>query len=343
VNNQTPAMFFKMLDLDKDGFLSRSDLNNSAKRFGWSWHEAPLLAVFDLLSISKPISKSEFIALIHQINNDPLGPYGNVLLKSPHFLQPVSLRGDRIPNEKTAGEDNRNEIQNKERPGQQDFDSLTGLFENAAGTEAALQYHSLLETLVIARIPTEDAAVLIIDPQRSFTEGAWMHSIGYGGEMDVIPIRSAFDNCSAFLTRYYGQIEIMFTRCPFPANSFGWAGRLSDILDRDQLYFIKPGNSVLFPHTNGFRQWVNRCLDHGKKTLIMAGCTLNSCVRVSSIETSRKFRNRNLQVVVDLSLSGARTKNYIPSPTFNGFSAVESAVVQMLDEGIQVVRQIEWN
>ncbi len=89
-------MFFKTLDLDKDGFLSRSDLNNSAKRFGWSWHEAPLLAVFDLLSISKPIPKNEFIALIHQIHNDPLGPYGNILLKSPHFLQPASLRDDRI-------------------------------------------------------------------------------------------------------------------------------------------------------------------------------------------------------------------------------------------------------
>jgi hypothetical protein len=169
-----------------------------------------------------------------------------------------------------------------------------------------------------------------------------MHSIGYGGEMDVIPIRSALDNCSAFLTRYYGQMEIMFTRCPFPADSYGWAGRISDILDRDQLYFIKPGNSVLFPHTNGFRQWVSRCMDHGKKTLIMGGCTLNSCVRVSSIETSKKFRNRNLQVVVDLSISGARIKNYISSRVFNGLSAVESAVVQMLDEGIKVVRQIEW-
>jgi len=336
-------MFFKTLDLDKDGFLSRSDLNNSAKRFRWSWHEAPLLAVFDLLSISKPIPKSEFIALIHQIQNDPLGPYGNILLKSPHFLQPASLRGDRIPNNKTAGEDNRNEIQKKESPGQPGFDSLTELLESAAGTEAALQYQCLLETLEIADIPAEDAALLIIDPQRSFTEGAWMHSIGYGGETDVIPIRLAFGNCSAFLSRYYDQMEIMFTRCPFPADSYGWAGRLSDILDRDQLYFIKPGNNVLFPHTNGFRQWVSRCMDHGKKKLIMGGCTLNSCVRVSSIETSRKFRNRNLQVVVDLSLSGARTMNYISSPAFNGLSAVESAVVQMLDEGIQVVRQVEWN
>jgi hypothetical protein len=126
-------------------------------------------------------------------------------------------------------------------------------------------------------------------------------------------------------------------------DSFGWAERISDILDRDQLYFIKPGNSVLFPHTNGFRQWVSRLMDHGKKTLIIGGCTLNSCVRVSSIETSRKFRYRNLQVVVDVSLSGARTKNYIPSLAFNGRSAVESAVVQMLDEGVQVARRIEWN
>lgn len=343
MDNQTPDLLFKTLDLDKDGFLSRSDLNNAAQQFGWSWHEAPLLAVFDLLSISKPIPKSEFVDLIHQVNTDPLGPYGSILLKSPHFLQPSSLRGKRTPENTTDGENNRNEIQKKERPGQPNFDIIAGFLKNSAGTEAVHKYQSLLETLEIACIPAEETALLMIDPQQSFTEGAWMHSIGYGGEMDVIPIRSAFGNCSAFLARYYGQMEIMFTRCPFPADSYGWDGRLSDILDRDQLYFIKPGNSVLFPNTNGFRQWVSRCMDHGKNTLIMGGCTLNSCVRVSSIETSRKFRNKNLQVVVDLSLSGARAKNYISSPAFYGLSAVEAAVVQMLDEGVQVVREIEWN
>ena len=135
----------------------------------WSWHEAPLLAAFDLLSISKPIPKSKFIALINQIHNDPLGPYGNILLKSPHFLQPASLRGDRLPNDETAEEDNRNEIQKEDRLGQPDFDSLTGLLENAAGTEVGLQYQSLLETLEIACIPAEDSALLIIDPQRSFS------------------------------------------------------------------------------------------------------------------------------------------------------------------------------
>ncbi|MEN8246152.1 MAG: hypothetical protein ABFS43_14760 [Thermodesulfobacteriota bacterium] len=342
MSNQTPVMFFKMLDLDEDGFLSRSDLNKAAKRLGWSWHEAPLLAVLDLLSITKPIPKSEFVAFIHKINTDPLGPYGDILLKSPHFLQPTSLQCNRISNEETAGTNNRIEIQKQERSAQPDFDKLTGFLEKAACTKDVVQYQSLLETLEIACIPAEDAALLIIDPQRSFTEGAWMHSIGYGADSDVIPIRLAFNNCAAFLARHYGQMEIMFTRCPFPANSYGWTGPISNVLHLDQLYFIKPGNSVLFPHTNGFRQWVDSCMDHGKKALVIVGCTLNSCVRVSSIETSKKFRNRNLQVIVDLSLSGARAKNYISSPAFNGLSAVESAVVQMLEEGVQVVRHVKW-
>lgn len=335
-------MVFKMLDLDKDGFLSRSDLNNAAKRLEWSWHEAPILAVFDLLSIKSPIPKSEFVALFHQIYKDPLGPYGNVLLKSPHFLNPSPLKSPPTPKDKTTGEDHQKDFQKKERPRQSDFISIVEFLENTIDPKPAHQYQSLLETLEIARISAKDTALLIIDPQRSFTEGAWMQSIGPGGDMDVLPIRTAFENCSAFLTQHYGQMEIMFTRCPFPADSYGWAGQLSGILDRDQLYFIKPGNSVLFPHTNGFREWVGRCMDHGIKTLIMGGCTLNSCIRVSSIETARKFRDRNLQVVVDLSLSGARTQNYVSSPAFNGLSAVESAVAQMRDEGIQVVRQIEW-
>ena len=70
-------MLFKMLDLDEDGSLSRSDLTEAAKRLGWSWYEAPLLAVLDLLSISKPIPKSEFVSIIHKIQTDPFGPYGN--------------------------------------------------------------------------------------------------------------------------------------------------------------------------------------------------------------------------------------------------------------------------
>jgi len=39
---------------------------------------------------------------------------------------------------------------------------------------------------------------------------------------------------------------------------FIWDDRLSAIIDRQQLYFIKPGNSVLFPPINGFREWTSR-------------------------------------------------------------------------------------
>jgi len=43
-----------------------------------------------------------------------------------------------------------------------------------------------------------------------------------------------------------------------------------------------------------------------------------------------------------LSICGARTRNFLPSPLYNGLSAVESAVNQMAAAGVQVVRRIEW-
>jgi hypothetical protein len=168
-----------------------------------------------------------------------------------------------------------------------------------------------------------------------------MQSIWYDGETDVAPIRIAFDNCAAFLRQYYGRMEIMFTRCPFPADSYGWTQQVENVLDPNQGYFIKPGNSVLFPPSNGFRQWVNGCLACGINALVIAGCTLNSCVRVSAIETAENFKNLN--VMVDLRLCGARMKNYLSSPYFKGISAVKSAVAQMQDAGVEVVEAIKWH
>ncbi|MEW6743950.1 MAG: hypothetical protein AB1486_14460 [Planctomycetota bacterium] len=117
---------------------------------------------------------------------------------------------------------------------------------------------------------------------------------------------------------------------------------LSEIVDRSQLYFVKPGNSVLWPPTNGFREWVRELLDRGKETLVMGGCTLNRCVRVSAIETLQSFRDRGLQVVVDLDLCGARRSNYERSDFFGGLSSVESAVREMRASGVRVVSGIVW-
>ena len=76
---------FDTLDLNKDGELSRSELHDAAQLLGWYWQEAPVLAVFDLLTIDNPISRKTFAGYMTQIIEDPLGPYGKVLLNSPYF------------------------------------------------------------------------------------------------------------------------------------------------------------------------------------------------------------------------------------------------------------------
>jgi len=129
---------------------------------------------------------------------------------------------------------------------------------------------------------------------------------------------------------------------PLSKASYDWDDALTGIIDTKQLYFIKPGNSVLFPPTNGFREWVESFIDNGKKILVLAGCTLNSCVRVSSIETQKYFKDQELQIVVDLSLSGARTSNFMPSELFGGLSAVESAIREMTGAGVRVAQWVEW-
>ena len=219
---------------------------------------------------------------------------------------------------------------------------IVPLLEHHAGSNTANGFRRLQETLETICINRDDAALLIIDPQRSFTKGVWMRSIGAGASIDITPIRFAFDNCVKLLKALYRKMEIMFTRCPFPPESYGWDDDIASILDDYQLYFIKPGNSVLFPPSNSFREWVKRCIDNGKSFLVIGGCTLNSCIRVSAIQIQQMFKETPLQVVVDLSLSGARLSNFEPSRQFGGVSAVESAVHQLKAAGVNVVQKITW-
>ncbi len=177
------AELFQRLDLDRDGFISRSELNTAAKRFGWSWREAPVFAALDFLSISGPISKSEFIAYFDQMGNDPLGPYGKVLRNSPLFSQAAPLRKNRVSHQETMAP-NENKYTNRMRA-DTGFDSTTELLAHTAGIDIAANYQAFLDTLETCHIPTEDSALLIIDPQRSFTQGAWMQSMGNGAEVDV--------------------------------------------------------------------------------------------------------------------------------------------------------------
>lgn len=337
-----PDSIFVRLDLNKDGHVSRSELHTAAERMGWHWQEAPFFALLDLLTISEPISKKQFFVYLQQIADDPMGPYGRVLLNAPDYLSASRPRRNQPFPRKRAGAD---DLSDKHRRHFEHTDvegKLSTALEKRFGTEIANGYSSLLGALDTYRISTNDAALLIIDPQRSFTEGVWKRSIGIGAATDVAPIEIAFTNCARLLRLIYGRMEIMFTRCPFPPGSYDWDERLAGIIDSEQTYFIKPGNSVFFPPLNGFKDWLEFCISKGKGTLIIGGCTLNSCVRVSSIDSANRLKNRNIEVVVDLSICGARLCNYLPSSSYEGASAVESAIRQMTAADVQVVRRVEW-
>jgi nicotinamidase-related amidase len=223
-------------------------------------------------------------------------------------------------------------------------ESAVGLLREMEGEQVAGDYGAVLDSpeVICPSVRPEEAALLIVDPQRSFTSGAWMRSIGPTGDDEVKPIRLAFRNCARVLEAVYRRVEVMFTRCPFPPESYDWDEELEEIIDGDQLYFVKPGNSALWPPSNGYGRWVESLIRRGKTILVVGGCTLNSCIRVSAIETRQRFRSAGFDVIVDLGLCGARTVNYEKSSLFGGLSSVELAVKQMSASGVKVAGHVVW-
>jgi hypothetical protein len=333
---------FNILDFDRDEKLSGKDLHRAAKNLGWYWSEAPFFAVFDLLTLFGSISRKTFCSYMDQIEKDPLGPYGDILLNARYgesankavFAKVTPLKRE----EKKMLSKTSLKILNDD-PVKESIRILS----EAGGIETAKSYERLLNELDFKKIHYENAAWLIIDPQRSFTKGAWMKSIGYGGKEDIRMIELSFKRCAKMLSINTGDIEIMFSRCPFPPDSYDWDEHFHGVIDKAQPYFIKPGNNIMFPPTNGFKSWVDWVINNGKTMLVMGGCTLNSCVRVSAVMTQKFFKRKNLQVIVDLSLSGARVGNYRRSAMFGGRSSVESAIVEMVENGVDVVAGIDYS
>ncbi len=210
--------------------------------------------------------------------------------------------------------------------------------------QAADDYRALVEGLDGAplELSRRTGMLLVIDPQRSFTRGRWARSMGPGAATQVAPIAMAFAGCANLLANQSPLPEMMFTRCPFPPDSYDWDEAIAPLLPDDQPYFVKPGNSVLWPPTNGFESWARRELAGGRSQLVMGGCTLNSCVRVSAIETQELLGPAGLQVVVDLGLAGARRDNYLRSPQFGGRSSVDAAIDEMRSRGVRVTAQVLW-
>jgi hypothetical protein len=323
---------FDELDFDGDGKLTREEVHHAAMRFGWQWQQASLFAFLDYMTIRAPLEREDFISCMVRINQDPDGPYGEVLQKGPLFSNMRDCGTGEVGGKPT----NNSPLQ-----------IAGGIEKIISGLEydnADEDFRAALERLgsPSVRLFADEAAVLLIDPQRSFTAGSWKHTLGPDGDREVMPIQAAFENCADLLRMLYRHTDVMFTRCPFPPGSYEWDERFEGIIDPDQLYFIKPGNSVLYPTTNGCREWVECMIGRGKKKLVMGGCTLNSCVRVSSLETLAAFRDKGLEVIVDLGLCGARASNYGNSPQFGGASAVEAAMKQMSGEGVKVAERVEW-
>jgi len=326
---------FSDLDLDFDGSLSRSELHKAADILGWGWRHAPIFAVLDLFIVKAPMSREEFIM------NSQMGPYGNILLKSPVFSTPA-LSGTDDASRRLHQDD---PISNKtKKQAHNTPDEAAPVLMSINDQQSADDYDLLLKSLACPKVKAafDDTALFIIDPQRSFTKGAWMNSIGYNAESEVAVIELAFRNCARLLKEVKGTVETMFSRCPFPPGSYGWDDQLENIIDDDQLYFIKPGNSILWPTTNGFSNWVDGLISRKKKKLVIGGCTLNSCVRISAIEVQKQFLKAGLKVVVDLSLCGGRAGNYKRSSQFNGKSSVESAVREMEAAGVCVTGRVDW-
>jgi len=334
--------FFQALDLDKDGFLSREELFDAARLHRWGWRDAPYIAVFDLLTLHEPLSKREFLDCLVEMMNDPAGPYGRVLLRT---WPPEGSFGSAVQKStegEPPGQDDRSPAEPPQDPPEND---VVALLYRIAGSDVGDEYRATLDGLAPLATPLERdrTALFLIDPQRSFTEGAWMRSIGQNAEREVLPIRMAFRNCAQRLQTDAGRTEKMFSRCPFPFDSYGWDRHLEALLHERQPYFVKPGNSILWPPTNGFATWVEGLLNRGKSNLVFGGCTLNSCVRISAIEVQQRFAGRGLQVLVDLSLCGGRASNYMRSPEFGGRSSSEAAIREMQSAGVQVVPQLAWH
>jgi nicotinamidase-related amidase len=332
---------FDRLDDDSDGEISRRDLHRSARRLNWYWSEAPVYAVLDLLTIGGPLARDIFTARMVEIMDDPWGPYGRVLRHSPFLpdFGPVSRGPD-----SADGAENGSGGPADGSEGADCIEHLVSLLRETAGNGAADACRNTLRGLGADRSPilADEAALLVIDPQRSFIDGAWKESFGPGADREVGPIRLAFDNCARAIRALRGRVEMMFTRCPFPPDSYDFHTTVRDALAPDQYYFVKPGNPVTWPPTNGFREWLDLLTAKGKRHLVMGGCTMNSCVRVSSIEARELAADRNLRIVVDLSLSGARAGNYLPSPEFGGLSSAESAIREMSARGVAVVPRVDW-
>ncbi|XP_078689698.1 uncharacterized protein LOC144920976 isoform X1 [Branchiostoma floridae x Branchiostoma belcheri] len=201
-------------------------------------------------------------------------------------------------------------------------------------------------------------SLMLIDVQKCFSEGTWADRFGLD---EVQQIREAYDRCVDVL-RVTQHIPTLVTRTPFPGPDGELDDRIKSITQERGIECLsKPGNSVL--HAVGFVKWMEERIRNGSRIIVMGGNTTTSCVKTSSVAIARAFRAKGLQVVVDLSMCGARATNHkkrcpdclesyemdyegplcdaCVDPSVGLQSPVEAAVKEMKKNGVTVVEKFK--
>ena len=152
--------------------------------------------------------------------------------------------------------------------------------------------------------------LLLIDLQQSFTVGSWRHMVTPPPD-GVNAIIKAFQQCSLLLRSVPPNQLLILSQCPFMLSSDYYLDpKISCLLTKkEHKRVVKPGNCIL--DASGFESHLDSLLLSNPEidTILIGGCTLTSCVRVSSCALRRQYADR-LRVVVCLELCGARDANY---------------------------------
>ncbi len=200
-----------------------ADVQQAALALNWGWPQAPIYAVLDRLAIEGGLDRNHLTSILNLMASDPNGPYGQVLMQhrddSDSGVSRVAKRKPQDPTRLRLHE-------------------LAPILTQLAGEKVAKEYDDLRHDLPAMTLDPENSALFIIDPQRSFTQGAWMHSMGPSGEDEVQPIRLAFQNAASILKILIGTFDLAFSRCPFPPDSYDWDPTLEAVLPKEQTYFI---------------------------------------------------------------------------------------------------------
>ncbi|MEA3232970.1 MAG: hypothetical protein U9Q05_14535, partial [Thermodesulfobacteriota bacterium] len=138
---------FETLDLNSDGWLSRLELHAAAEQLAWHWQAAPLFAVLDLLTTTGPVSKDTFVDYMRQMDEDSLGPYGEVLLKVPYDSIPPMPGSDSFPEKKYNGRDIVLKNNYRMPPEGNGYTDEISLLDSFAGSNVAMNYQGLLNSL----------------------------------------------------------------------------------------------------------------------------------------------------------------------------------------------------